>query len=821
MRKRILTLMACIATFVAGFAQQAGDYFYTNEGRIKISDATNLLPNGDFSAGYEQWTTDGGTELNTDTFSIQQGGVNGKPYLLIQLKQDGPGTGSSLMRTVSVEPGTYYISYYVKCDQEVVTAIDEGKNYQNIFFNTDGSLAPERPIAKVKEYASEWTKMEYSITTTEPGYIVFHFYGNYVNTCFSQFTVMKAQQVPDDREVEAFIARLQAYLGNPLFPNEHEILEGIIEEIRSVLASDDMQTMNELIAVAETEGVAAFLDANTINVTQYLKCPNFDEANISNNQQTLIGGAWTAEGTRWLVRGAAAPFSSTYVERNYPGSGVLPEGQIYQTTNRLPPGTYMYTMKANARRYRSKKNDIYDGYEIRGLQVYLNEDATECFPIDTVKLTPYTVFSEVKEGQDITVGFYVPEGVANLVNIDDTELRVIGVTQEQIDEYYARQEFADARQTLLDAIDNARALLVDDDYFYAKQLLTDSINVSLRVYDNSTELDSITNQTKRMNRAISYFKQQNAEYTTLRATVATVDELLADESYKNGRDALTAARQEAVDFMGTLDPAVRDSLGLAQQNEKLISAINAFMIVNSDADEAYLFQEWAAPGELNLICTLADEPTVTSDGSELNAMTSNYLGHDIKGRLAFLKDKVTVEAYPDYGLTVNLPSKNLTAMAILGLHEGDEVTIDWTLANNSHGLYVTSANASYTKSDGTLVELTQTGKKAANQMDNNDNRNGLAGMQRSVFRMTADGTLDFYLGSTNSTLRVSYLGIKYFDPTGIDDVMRQGNGYVKNQRVYDLQGRQVGSVDTDSSSFALPSSLKRGIYIVNGKKYMK
>lgn len=809
MRKRLLTIIMSAASLLAATAQNAGDYIYANKGRYKITTGENLLPNGDFSMGYDGWTTDGGNALSLDTFNLVSNAPDGNYFMCVNHKEDGPGKGSAIVRRMQVEPGTYYISYKVRAEEEVTTTIADGKNYQNIFFNQDASLTAMQQIAKAQTYGTEWKTVEYCAEIPAPGYLVFYIHSTYMGTCFDEFKVMEAKQVANDRDINAMIKRLEDLMANPLFPNEHEILLAAIEELKSLYDSEEVILVEEMLSIVETEAIGTFLDANTINVSQYLQCPDFDSATPSNNQQTNIGG-WTTEGGRWLVRAAAGPFRSTYIERNYPGSGVIPEGRIYQTTNMLPAGKYMFTMKGNARRYRSKKNDIWEDFEIRGIKVFINNDSTECFPIDTAKVNAYTVYSDVKEGETITIGLYVPDSVANLVNFDNTELRVIGVSQEQIDAHFAAQELVNAKTELQAKIDEARQLLVSELYFYGKPTLTDSINKSQKVHDESLITDSVTNQTKRMTRAITAYKDVNAEYTALMGDMDTVEALLADESFKNGKQELSAALQTAEDYVKTLDAAVPDSAGLAQQSQLLIKAVTAFMLANTDVDEAYNFSEWATSEDAGYMPEFSADAITTSDGSALYVDNGLFCGNSTKSRLAFLTANTNIQADPEHGLSVNLSKKNLTVMSVLNLKQGDVVTLDWAMKTASHGLYITSANATYTAADGTVKELNVAGKKDANKLDIKDNSNGLGGKTRHVFTMTADGTLDLYFGSSNSTLLVSYIGIKYADPTGITQPNQPGEVY--NGAVYNLNGQRVA---TGKERIA---TLPQGIYIINGKK---
>ena len=63
------------------------------------------------------------------------------------------------------------------------------------------------------------------------------------------------------------------------------------------------------------------------------------------------------------------------------------------------------------------------------------------------------------------------------------------------------------------------------------------------------------------------------------------------------------------------------------------------------------------------------------------------------------------------------------------------------------------------------------------------------------------------------------LQIVFGDVTGISDATRlDNNERIHHNAVYDLQGRKIAKAEANSSLFTLPSSLNKGLYIVNGKK---
>lgn len=81
----------------------------------------------------------------------------------------------------------------------------------------------------------------------------------------------------------------------------------------------------------------------------------------------------------------------------------------------------------------------------------------------------------------------------------------------------------------------------------------------------------------------------------------------------------------------------------------------------------------------------------------------------------------------------------------------------------------------------------------------------------------ANGNMVATQDGQTTTLALSELNKMFFsqEPTGIEDVSISEPAGEASGAVYDLSGRKVTSAPVSSST---PSLLKKGIYIVNGKK---
>ena len=833
MYKRLLTLMVMAATLLTASAQKAGDYVYTDAGKFRITTGENLISNGDFTKSTEDWTTDGGFKLNTDTFSVENAGPDGSLCLVVNKKDNGPATGSSLLRKIPVtRMQNYVISYQVKGNDEgVATTITTGasvKNYQNIFFNTDGSLEPAIPIATAQTYNFDWTTFSYSFAAVDDGFIVVHFYAPYVATLFDNFSIMEAEEVIDDRQVARVKSQVQAYLENPLFANGHDVLEGYIAAVDQYVEEGDINGYNEIVSMLD-DAVAEFLNQNSADITSRVPNGNFDDLTPTSANQ-VKAGAWTIDDlgraenasykTRWAVKSAAdegAPYTGNYLQDDYPTGYLLRQATVSQTLENMPAAQYMLTVKARANFISNTKK--YEDREPRGIKVTLNGDETECWPIDAVQANTYSAYTTLAEPGQLKLGFSIPDSVANHVDMDVVSLRIIGWTQDQVVEYFDGKEFAEARQALKAVIDQAAALKADESLLYGKVQLDSAIVSSTNVYETAAVIDQLTDEVPLLNAAINTFNKANAALKALRETIATAEATLPDDRYQQGRDALTAAIDAAKAYIATLTADNHQEAGftdsdIVKQTSALNTAIDQLKLSNTAteadklvADEKFTFVTWAAADGAEYISGIDfDNPieALGATGTFVYKETAKFAGNDLSKRFAFSETNTKLSLNPLHGLEVNPTGKNLVSMAILDLKEGDQVTIDWDMANQTHSLYVASANAKYTKADGTEVTFTKTGKQSANQLANDDNTNGLGGKVRTTLTMTAEGNLEFYQGSSNSTLRISYVGITYAE--NVADGIATVNPETKLQnQYYDLQGRRV-------------SQPGRGLYIFNGKK---
>lgn len=590
MKKGLLLLIALVG-FAEAWAFSTGDNVYTKKGRYKVVGESNLLVNGDFADGLNGWTSDGTTAISDAVFDVLTD-ENGMRHLMVNITRNAA-DGGGLFQSVKVETSKTYVVYYkVKSGAEssVTSVLANGNNFQSLFTNSDGASATvATQLNAIRNYTSEWTEIAYEFVAQED-FVNIYFYRLPVGECFADIGVYEVEEISDDRKVKEAIGKVNSYKDNPLFANGKDMLGDVVAALNEIVALEDKAVVETMLNEVDL-AIEAFLDENTANATEYLICPNFDDAKVIKDQQTLFGGGWTATGTRWLAKAAAEPFSTTYIERSIGGKYKLPEGEIYQTIN-LPAGKYMFTMRMLAKRYANGNDHVEEDYSIRGIKLFINNDSVECNPIYAHKATEFTVYADVAEGTPLTIGAYIPADECNLVLIDDTELRLIGGSAEQLEQYVANYDMTSAKEELLAQIDSAKVLIASSYYLYAKDVLSDSVAAAQKMYDVATTKDQLTEQVRWLAKTIASFHIVNREYNTLAVNIDTANALVADEKYTGGKTELQSAVATADAYIKTLTSAVRDSVGLVEHNNALLAAINQFYTVNSS---------YAMPGNIGLV----------------------------------------------------------------------------------------------------------------------------------------------------------------------------------------------------------------------------
>ena len=118
---------------------------------------------------------------------------------------------------------------------------------------------------------------------------------------------------------------------------------------------------------------------------------------------------------RW-VSGNSDPVTNTEVA----GAGRLSDGVLSQTLHKLPAGGYKVTCYAMATQ-QSKGND----YKVEGVSVFADTKATKNSQTVATKVDvpqKYEFLLDIKEGEDLTIGFKLDKCTANWVFVDNFQI---------------------------------------------------------------------------------------------------------------------------------------------------------------------------------------------------------------------------------------------------------------------------------------------------------------------------------------------------------------------------------------------------------------
>lgn len=170
---------------------------------------------------------------------------------------------------------------------------------------------------------------------------------------------------------------------------------------------------------------------------------------------------------RW-VSGNSDPVTNTEVA----GAGRLSDGVLSQTLHNLPAGGYKVTCYAMATQ-QSKGND----YKVEGVSVFADTKATKNSQTVATKAEvpqKYEFLLDIKEGEDLTIGFKLDKCTANWVFVDNFQIEYCGPSFKamNLNDVQKAAEDLDAKLAGINAcptytekaaefIESARAMTVD------------------------------------------------------------------------------------------------------------------------------------------------------------------------------------------------------------------------------------------------------------------------------------------------------------------------------------------------------------------------
>ena len=848
-------MMAAIAGLATpSFAYQQGDAVYTFNGKFKII-GENMLTNGDFSDGVNGWTGLTGNAVPTDTFSVvPAGGPDGMNCLQVSMSGGTLGTNlhnsANFRQSVRLTPGNYVFTYKVKaltggCTSNTRSS-GRNDNYQDVFLNNSGKSPylstneadniTSSVAAYVETEAGNWMTVSYNYRVEADEYVNFEFFNLIQYDCFADFGVYPVEQVGDDRLLQDAVKTLEAFVADETnFPGAADYLVGPIEDLKASMENpdltvDDVNGMVSMILGSDGSALQEYLNTISADVSKYFNYFTFDDcAEKSANKGAADG--WTESGGRWGVSAPWSDFTTRHIFADINGGYGLGAGSQYQSAF-LPKGKYLYMVQASAYQYytAAKETYIVDWYNQRsGLKYFINADSVDMTDVPTWKANTYFhVFNVANDGEQ-TLGFYRAANEAasgndrnrvsggGQVRFDNMHIRILGVTDEDVERFFLENNLADAQNSLKTMIDSAKTVIADSRYIWGKDVLQDSINVSQGIYDQYTDavqedIDKLNDQMPLMRDAIRDYYAINKEYTQLGDDIAAANKLTGDETRPNGKDELRAAITTADTYYKSLNAqSERDSLQLVKTDSLLNDAVGDFYLANAS---------YQTPGYITLV---NDDFTDGTNGWSVDNGT---------GTAAWKASDVDMPTYKGRAVVFNR-----------GVTASDNKYIVKDVYIKKTGIYEFSATCAVHSSSWSEIGENQTytyliaGADSVNVITKGDGskKQQIGEWDRFVVQTnienveTSEGLVaPHYLrvglvkipkeDGTNQSVNIIcfgspvlvYYGTKEEYESGISDVEVVDTTF----DVYNLNGMKVRSNATSLDGLA------KGIYIVDGKKYV-
>ena len=847
--------MAAIAGLATpSFAYQQGDAVYTFNGKFKII-GENMLTNGDFSDGVNGWTGLTGNAVPTDTFSVvPAGGPDGMNCLQVSMSGGTLGTNlhnsANFRQSVRLTPGNYVFTYKVKaltggCTSNTRSS-GRNDNYQDVFLNNSGKSPylstneadniTSSVAAYVETEAGNWMTVSYNYRVEADEYVNFEFFNLIQYDCFADFGVYPVEQVGDDRLLQDAVNTLEAFVADETnFPGAADYLDGPIEDLKASMENpdltvDDVNGMVSMILGSDGSALQEYLNTISADVSKYFNYFTFDDcAEKSANKGAADG--WTESGGRWGVSAPWSNYSTRHIFAEINGGYGLGAGSQYQSAF-LPKGKYLYMVQASAYQYytAAKETYIVDWYNQRsGLKYFINADSVDMTDVPTWKANTYFHVFDVANDGEQTLGFYRAANEAasgndrnrvsggGQVRFDNMHIRILGVTDEDVERFFLENNPADAQNSLKTMIDSAKTVIADSRYIWGKDVLQDSINVSQGIYDQYTnavqeDIDKLNDQMPLMRDAIRDYYAINKEYTQLGDDIAAANKLTGDETRPNGKDELRAAITTADTYYKSLNAqSERDSLQLVKTDSLLNDAVGDFYLANAS---------YQTPGYINLV---NDDFTDGTNGWSVDNGTGTavWKASDIdvptyKGRAVVFNRGVTATDNKYIVKDVYIKKTGIYEFsATCAVHSsawseiGENQTYTYLIAGADSVNVITKGDGSKKQQIGEWARFV-----VQTEIDDVETSEGLVAphyLRVGLVKIPKeDGTNQSVNIICFGSPQLIYYGTKEDYEQGISDVEVVDTTF----DVYNLNGMKVRSNATSLDGLA------KGIYIVDGKKYV-
>ena len=440
----------------SALAQSKGETF-TYESRKYQVTGDNLITNPSFENDFAGWTgaNDFTTTLSAEKFEILSDGAQDGSKYLHPKASEGATANGSIGTGWNIEKGkTYVFSYYYKVSQ--VNSAGSNTEFQYWKTSLTNTLGTETSVLgwPVPSEANQWIQYQIVFTNTEYEYLQVIFRWLTGTPSFDNFVLAEVTEMPNTDGLQAEITQAKTLL---------ETLDA---------SSKTYATLNE--AIAEAEGKLQSSNADEVaaaqetlsNVCHYAELKMYDATASAPVATDLVVNPGFDEGTTgWTNQmnvtgynqGIASNQSGDITDKFYEiWKWESYEGQISQTLNNLPNGTYLLKAAAFRDQLTAAAHD-------NAVYVFANDNKTL---VTAVNGHYYYVAANVTDGT-LTFGVKSEKAVYRWMGIDNVSLTYYGTEDvaETIATDYAKAEWEAAKTT-------GENVLADEKYSVAKGLLS-------------------------------------------------------------------------------------------------------------------------------------------------------------------------------------------------------------------------------------------------------------------------------------------------------------------------------------------------------------
>lgn len=593
-----LTSLICVTSL------QAADYYYSHTARYK-GKGESILTNGNFTNGTQGWTNLEGGSVNAEIWSVESGMAPDGGYGIISLKgvmEDG----NALAQIVSMAPGTYVVSYYIKSEATTSTSVTVGnENYLDIFLNTDGSLVKGKDavqVAMVETVTDEWKHVVSVVEVETESSLVFVAQCLAAGMMISNVEVVPVDEIYDLRRLQRIIAYADQLLSDKNLPEGRDNALQAVEVMKMILADDTQnEDLTNMMDVEKmfVEEVDNFLEINGTNLvgTTLTDWSTWGKVNYA---KMSTRGTWTFEGGRWGFTGNEEYLEFKADDGYIASAGIQKEGTKYTlnagirtavgSLNNLPAGKYFFSIEAQAVAAANRSNPYGSNHDIPivGPMIFVGSDSLtlESDTLSGYYWKTYYKIAEIKEGEEIKMGFHFPlvSGEGGRYSLRNPQVRQLGVTSDEamfrqqlsaftVQQYNLNQRLSKYPLELnvykwgLDSLQ--RAIEHAQPIYDASLLIVDAGgNVLQREMVTEEQTLLLLEEVNALGHARNYIISLNAPIEDLKQAVDDANAALTNEINASAPSGLRTALQAAVSAGQTL----LDNISSTPQGEEFVAA---------------------------------------------------------------------------------------------------------------------------------------------------------------------------------------------------------------------------------------------------------